>query len=90
MNEDTTVKIFVDDMNVRLETKATMIPKHIVEQILNEVLKETKGNVPKSKVDKALKGYIDFLEYSRKLWRRIAILTNVLYLIIGILKLAIK
>ena len=90
MNEDNTVKIFVDDTNVRLETKATMIPKHIVEQILNEVLKETKDTIPKSKVDKGLRGYIDFLEYSRKLWKSIAILTNVLYLVIGILKLVIK
>ena len=37
-----TVKVVVDDMSVKLETKVTMIPKCIVEQILNEVLKETK------------------------------------------------
>ena len=91
MNEEyKTVKVIVDDMSVKLETKATMIPKCIVEQILNEVLKETKDTIPKSKVDKGLRGYIDFLEYSRKLWKSIAILTNVLYLVIGILKLVIK
>ena len=39
-----TVKVVVDDMSVKLETRATMIPKYIVEQILNEVLKEKPRN----------------------------------------------
>ena len=87
MNEDNTVKIFVDDTNVRLETKATMIPKHIVEQILNEVLKETKDNIPKSKVDAGLRKYIEYLEHNRNLWRFTALVISALFFITSIIRI---
>ena len=88
MNEEyRTVKVIVDDMSVKLETKATMIPKCIVEQILNEVLKETKDNIPKSKVDAGLRKYIEYLEHNRNLWRVTALIIFALFFIISIIRI---
>ncbi len=87
MDEDHTVKIFVDDMKVRLETKATMIPKYLVEQIITEVLKETQDRVPKSKVENGLRGYLEYLEHSRNLWRVTALVISTLFFLTSILRL---
>ena len=85
--EYTTVKVVVDDTKVKLETKAAMIPKHIVEQILNEVLEETKGSIPKSKVDAGLRKYIEYLEHNRNLWRFTALVISALFFITSIIRL---
>ena len=80
MNEEyKTVKVIVDDMSVKLETKATMIPKCIVEQILNEVLKETKYNIPRSEVDAGLRKYIKYVEHNRNRWRVTALVIFALF-----------
>ena len=88
MNEEyRTVKVIVDDMSVKLETNATMLPKYIVEQILNEVLKETKDSIPKSKVDAGLRKYIEYLEHNRNLWRVTALIIFALFFITSVIRI---
>ena len=88
MNEEyKTVRVVVDDTEAKLITSATMLPKDLVETIINGVLKETKDSIPKSKVDAGLKKYIEYLEHNRNLWRVTALIISALFFITSIIRL---
>ena len=82
-----TVRIVVDDTKAKLITSATMLPKNLVETMINEVLKETKDSIPKSKVDASLKKYIEYLEHNRNLWRVTALIISALFFITSTIRL---
>lgn len=88
MNEEyKTVRVVVDDTKAKLITSATMLPKDLVETIINGVLEETKGSIPKSKVDAGLRKYIEYLEHNRNLWRVTALIISALFFITSTIRL---
>lgn len=87
MDKAHAIGIIVDDMKVKLDTERDMLPKDLVEYMMTELLKETQDKVPRSKMEAHLKGYVEYLEHNRNLWRFTALAISAIFFLTSILRL---
>jgi hypothetical protein len=86
------LEVHVEDNRVWLNTEDELLtlPKHVLETMLTELVKELNEATPKSKVDEKIKAYIQFLEWRVKMWKTTAFVVTGLYFAWSIFRIFFK